>query len=118
VEGSFDSGPIVVAKMSNVIDDVSYLIARNLDIAQRNLFTREAGLGVPAEVEYNLKEVPDIFSLAKCGGYVRGENLDECFKVVDNLCVGVYQFESLLLFSINLSQQMHLPFQKQSGPVA
>ena len=85
--------------MSNVIDDVGNLIVRNLDVAQRNLLTREACLGGSAQVEYNLKEIPYIFLLAKCGGYLRGKNFDEGFKVVNNLCVGVYQFEHLL-FSI------------------
>ena len=49
--------------MSDTIYDVSNLIVGDLDFTQRNLVTREAGLGVPAEVEYNLKEVPDVLSL-------------------------------------------------------
>lgn len=96
MEGAFDSGPVIVAEISNMINDVSNLIAGDLDITQRNLFTRESGLGVPAEVEYNLEEVPDVLSITQCGGYFRGKNFDEGFEVVDNLCVGIYQLERLL----------------------
>ncbi len=63
MEGAFDSGPVIVAEMSNMIDDVSNLIVGNLDFTQRNLLIRESGLGVPAEVEYNLEEVPDVLSI-------------------------------------------------------
>lgn len=63
VEGAFDSSPVIVAKMSNMVDNVINLIVGDLDFTQRNLFAREPGFGVPAEVEYNLKEVPDVLSL-------------------------------------------------------
>ena len=96
MEGAFDSGPVIVAEISNMINDLSNLIAGDLDITQRNLFTRESGLGVPAEVEHDLKEVPDVFPLTQCGGDFFGENVDEGFQVVDNLCVGIYQLERLL----------------------
>ena len=97
MESTLDTGPVVVAKMPNVIYNMGNLVAGNLDFTQRNLFARESGLGVPAEVEHDLKEVPDVFPLTQCGGDFFGKNVDEGFQVVDNLCVGIYQLERLLV---------------------
>ncbi|MCZ6539231.1 MAG: hypothetical protein O6922_05340 [Chloroflexi bacterium] len=97
MESSLDTGPVVVAKMPNVIYNMGNLVVGNLDFTQRNLFTRESGFGVPAEVEHNLKEVPDVFPLTQCGGDFFWKYVDEGFQVVDNLCVGIYQLERLLV---------------------
>lgn len=97
MESAFDPSPVIVAKMSNMIYDVSDLIVGNLDFTQRNLFTREPGFRVPAEVEYNLEEVSDVFPLTQGRGYFLWKNFDEGFKVVDNLCIGIYQLKRLLI---------------------
>jgi hypothetical protein len=96
VESALDSGSVIVTKMPNMIHDMGNLFVGNFDFTQRNLFARESCFGVPAQVEYNLEQVPYVFSLTQCCGDFCWKNVDESFKVIDNLCVGVYQLELLL----------------------
>jgi hypothetical protein len=44
------------------------------------------------KIEHNLYKIANILPLSQRVGDVDWENTDECFKVVDDLCVGICQF--------------------------
>jgi hypothetical protein len=63
------------------------------------LIDREPSFGSSSKIEDDLNEVSYIFMRLKCSGDFVREYIDECLKVVDDMCGGIYQFE-LLLFVI------------------
>jgi hypothetical protein len=64
VQCAFDSSPVVVAEMTELRNYVRNHLSRNFNIAKRHFLAREACFRVPAEVEYNLNELANIFSLS------------------------------------------------------
>src|SRR5207247_10363835 len=65
MQRAFDAGPIVVAKLTDIVGNVVEVGGRDRVIRQQDLATWDARLWLPAEVQDDLQELPRIDALMK-----------------------------------------------------
>ena len=65
MQRAFDARPIVVAELPDVVGDVVEVGRRDRMIRKQDLATRDAGFGLPAEVQDDLQELSRIDPLVE-----------------------------------------------------
>jgi hypothetical protein len=97
VKGAFDSSSVVVTEVTDVLDDVCYLLTCNFDITKLSLLGRKPCFRSSTKIEHYFNEIANIFSCSELFRDLVREYVDECFEIVDDLCGGFCQFEFLLI---------------------
>src|SRR4029078_365000 len=92
VQRALDAGAVVIAEIADVVDHELQVVFGDLFMAEHHFAAGGAGLGQPAEVHHDLKQVGAAFGRAQRLDDARRESIEQQVEVIgDDLFVGKHR---------------------------